>query len=371
MFTGLRDTGTKRNTHAQQRAIFFIVFFFFNVYRRDPLEQTYLVVQNVDKYFLLPVDHKELIEKPGGRLSIGGGMVIKSEEHDIPEETSEQLIEPAEPERPQTDETPQSRTDVPVEMPLQLSQWFEQGSNSSGSGSIPASSAGNKKTSNCCDYCSRVFRRKYELKRHLATHSNTRVECSVCHQFLKTKRTLNLHMKLHEESDKMFECSECDFRSKRMPSMKRHQIRKHSMHANFKCDICSRVFKLNSDLTRHNQLKHLIEPCCCDICGRTYRNMFFLRKHWYLAKKRKKSCDRMRWRGIRSRNVDYATAQKKAESIQVYNCPKCKWRFKNKSLLDRHMQRHLLSFNCETCGAVFKYRASFLKHQEAHKNDQE
>lgn len=335
------------------------LFFAFRSTQRDPLEQTYLVVQNVDKYFLLPMEHKTLAQKHEEEC-ITGDITIKLEEKDIPEDATErQLIDP------QINETAQVHTNLFVQTPVQFSHWLDQCSNGSES-----------MTSNeemfTCDCCSKIFKKKYALQRHLETHSNIRVECSVCHRLLKTKKTLKLHMMLHEDTGKIFECSECGFMSKQKQSMTRHQIRMHSKFADYQCPLCPKTFKFNGDLKRHHEAKHVVDPCYCEICGKTYRNSHFLRKHRRISKSHRNAYTRVCYGAIRgNQNIECATSQNTGKVKRVFNCSKCKRQFSSLRLLNKHMQRHLLIFNCDICGAVFKYKASFLKHQESHKQSEQ
>ncbi|XP_050575055.1 zinc finger protein 17-like [Bombus affinis] len=312
------------------------------------------------------MEHKNTSAQKHEEECITGDITIKFEEQDIPEDTTEQqVIESPERKNPQIDGTAQVHTNLPVQTPVQFSQWLNQCSNG------PESMASNEKTFTC-DCCSKIFRKKYALQRHLETHSNARMECSVCHRLLKTKKTLKLHMMLHEDTGKIFECSECGFMTKQKQSMTRHQIRMHSKIADYKCQLCPKTFKFNGDLKRHHEAKHVVDPCYCEICGKTYRNSHFLRKHRRISKTHRNAYSRVCYGAIRgNQNIECATSQNKGKVKRVFNCSKCKWRFSSWRLLNKHMQRHLLIFNCDICGAVFKYKASFLKHQESHKQSEQ
>ncbi|XP_076766390.1 uncharacterized protein LOC143433130 [Xylocopa sonorina] len=350
---------------------------------RDPLEQTYLVVQNVDKYFLLPVDHSIPPKQHEGE-SIMSEINIKTEVQDILEDTTEQLLEESELNQKPHLVKPQYTPGLPIQLPLQLSRLFEQCSKPESM--IVKSNLDDVKMQDdekifTCDHCPKTFSKKYSLRRHMATHNSAlNFECVVCHQLLKTKRTLRLHMVLHEDSGKMFQCSDCGFMSKRSHSLKRHQIRIHSKYFNYKCPHCPKMFKLSSDYTRH-QMKHVVAPCRCEVCGKVYQNEFFLRVHRTMGKNRRTACC-VRYERIRSDlNVaEYTTTphgkivlratstKKKKGDVKRFNCPQCKWRFSSWRLLHKHLQRHLLSYKCDICGVVFKYKASFLKHKESHKD---
>ncbi|XP_017754548.1 PREDICTED: zinc finger protein 836-like [Eufriesea mexicana] len=330
---------------------------------RDPLEQTYLVVQNVDKYFLLPVQHNVPTQKQQEQVPTAPEVNVKTEvQEDVAQETREQP--PAE--GLKLDDRSRLPPALPIQLPLQLSQWLDQYSSSE---DTMTKTMGTEKIFTC-DYCPKAFRQKYSLQRHQATHSNTRTfECSVCQQLLKTKRTLRFHMMLHEDSGKIFQCTDCGFMSKRNHSLKRHQIRIHSKYFNYKCPHCPKMFKLNADLKRH-QMKHVIAPCYCEVCGKMYQNEFFLRVHQTMGKNRRTTCCYTAVQNGRIIVKATSARNKKGDVKRVFKCSQCKWRFSSWKLLRKHMQRHFLSYNCETCGAVFKYKASFLKHQDSHKEEQ-
>ncbi|XP_017787940.1 PREDICTED: zinc finger protein 260-like [Habropoda laboriosa] len=329
----------------------------------NPLEHTYLIVRNVGKYFLLPVDRKVDKQKPPTEQSITPE--IKTE---LLDEVVEEIPdEPCNEEIFELNEKLSSSSVWSAQTPLELSEYLKQ---------HPTSSSMITKYTNggkigqifCCDCCGKIFRRKETLRKHINTHDNKRTfECSVCHQLLKTKRTLLLHMGLHEHSGKLYECTDCDFISKRSHSLKRHQIRRHTKYFDYKCHQCPKMFKLQMDFKRH-LLKHVVEPCRCDVCGKVYQNEYFLRVHQTMGKNRRTACCRRYERVKGGQEVSENGVSKGGKGRKVFKCPQCKWRFRNWRLLHRHMQRHLLSYKCNVCGAVFKYKASFLKHEEAHRD---
>ena len=76
--------------------------------------------------------------------------------------------------------------------------------------------------------------------------------CQICHKSYSNKRSLNQHMKFHDES-KALKCDVCLKLFSCKSSLEVH-YRIHTGEKPFACQICNRKFARNSDLIKHHNI---------------------------------------------------------------------------------------------------------------------
>uniref|UniRef100_A0A914I1P6 C2H2-type domain-containing protein n=1 Tax=Globodera rostochiensis TaxID=31243 RepID=A0A914I1P6_GLORO len=115
-----------------------------------------------------------------------------------------------------------------------------------------------------CTHCARPFKRAWDLKRHLRTHTDERpFVCDACGRRFRLRTTLADHWRTHEEAEThatQFQCSACAKRFLSRSALKLH-MRTHTGEAPFRCPerSCSRTFRTKKLMLTHRRNDHCSE----------------------------------------------------------------------------------------------------------------
>ena len=154
---------------------------------------------------------------------------------------------------------------------------------------------------NCCSYCGKIFRRRYQLDTHLNIHTGLKPhQCEICGRQFRAITTLQRHLNTHE-SRKVFTCQFCYKEFTHRAALVSHEIR-HTQERNIPCDGCEKLFYTLNQLDTHkrklhNKLDDFSLPFACDICPKRYRcasalSTHKLKKHYKMAKYLCEQCDK-------------------------------------------------------------------------------
>uniref|UniRef100_A0A914VWQ6 C2H2-type domain-containing protein n=1 Tax=Plectus sambesii TaxID=2011161 RepID=A0A914VWQ6_9BILA len=122
-----------------------------------------------------------------------------------------------------------------------------------------------------CPVCVRVYCSRRALKRHFASHSHDfRFKCSQCDAAFAFKSILTNHEKTHKEAS--FACKRCTKKFKRRDMLQRHLTSVHSARPVFICVFsnCLRQFRRRDRLRDHVKLHTGVAAASavtCDACG--------------------------------------------------------------------------------------------------------
>jgi len=103
-----------------------------------------------------------------------------------------------------------------------------------------------------CRVCSKLFKRRQDVRRHKISHSDQRnFSCQECGKKFKRNQDLSVHMASHSQ-EKKFRCTVCDKKFKRRQDIKRHMIF-HNEEKNVPCmhPGCEKRFKRKQDMNAH------------------------------------------------------------------------------------------------------------------------
>lgn len=160
--------------------------------------------------------------------------------------------------------------------------------------------------------------------------------CNDCEKIYSSIGSLRSHTRVH--NPKQHRCDVCGryFRSLRW--LKKHAII-HTDDSPYKCPICSTLFKNNDRYTIHYRTHSDHKPYHCDICGKRFRISGNLKLH-----------------------------KKVHAPEKAFKCDICNKEFSSNKGLISHVLTHSEGqiFKCTQCGKIFGRQDHYVKHQETH-----
>lgn len=191
-----------------------------------------------------------------------------------------------------------------------------------------------------CEYCSKIFLRKNQLKKHVLIHTGEKsYKCDVCSKQFGRLDVLKTH-KLTHSTDKPYKCDVCFASFARTKYLKRHKI-VHSGEKPFECKICVKRFSSAPGLKKH-QVVHTGEKLYkCELCPRRFTSHTSLKIHKYAH-----------------------TGEK------LFKCEVCEKNLSNSGALAIHMRRHTgeKPFACHLCPMAFVAKEPLKAHVKKHTN---
>lgn len=113
-----------------------------------------------------------------------------------------------------------------------------------------------------CHICDARYVGRGQFNKHVKEHTETvpkkTFQCEICERVLKSKNTLQIHMRIHT-NQKPYSCRHC-FKSFRNPTdHKQHELAHEGVKL-YECPGCSDRFTCNSNLQKHRRVRK-------DTCG--------------------------------------------------------------------------------------------------------
>lgn len=221
----------------------------------------------------------------------------------------------------------------------------------------------------CCDVCKKTFRYQSEVTAHRKSHEKPTFQCDICSAMFIHKSHLATHRRKHLNEFVEW-CKECNLGFVSKSLFTKHQ---NLVHKNLKlmCDICgdrlSSLSSLKEHKLTHNQSYGSERSHVCEICGKSYLTLRNLREHMRTHTKLRRYVCSICGKNVSSKKV-LETHIKMHTGVKDYICGVCSKGFASKEYLDMHSRTHTGNKPsiCEYCGKKFTQKTSLTVHIRHH-----
>lgn len=233
-----------------------------------------------------------------------------------------------------------------------------------------------------CRMCSKIFKTKYAMKFHLATHEpkkgktkNVLSICDICGKQLKSESKLAIHFYNHAKVLNMannkagsgISCETCAEIFSNQLDLHRHEKLTHTKSPN--CEICNEVFTKEIDLINHLR-RHEIYLEICGICSKKFDSPEKLRHHKKTHATKPNDIFSCPICKKQFADVDLLKNHSTTHLDESYKCEKCKRTFNNVITYDFHVKQHLEpKFLCSVCGKQYFNKVTLRCHLRTHNNE--
>ncbi|KAL5235200.1 hypothetical protein ACI65C_002610 [Semiaphis heraclei] len=121
-----------------------------------------------------------------------------------------------------------------------------------------------------CDFCFKMFIKKFKLNEHRRTHTGEKpYVCNVCGRSFSQKVNLVRHNRTHNV-ERPYACNYCGQLFSQKENLSAH-IKTHTGETPYACNICGQSFSRQHHLDRHNNRTHVVKkPETCNVCGQSF-----------------------------------------------------------------------------------------------------
>ncbi|KAG4077404.1 hypothetical protein HA402_009805 [Bradysia odoriphaga] len=241
-----------------------------------------------------------------------------------------------------------------------------------------------------CSKCSKVFITRMHFKAHLKEHKRPEVslsqsldnlikkkkakaksaaqgshQCHICSTSFVKETELNVHMKVHTETEWL-----CHLCGKKLMNKRNliHHYRVHSDEKPFACDECGRTFASKEKWKLHAKGHSGIRPHSCTHCDKSFIQKGHLVKHMkvHFPDERRFKCDQC--------SKDFSKEERlerhllKHAGLRPVGCNYCEKRFRSNNHRIEHERTHTgeKPYRCPICDKCFGQRATLRGHVKIH-----
>nr|XP_029707709.1 zinc finger protein 26 [Aedes albopictus] len=212
-----------------------------------------------------------------------------------------------------------------------------------------------------CPYCDRRYAeqraREYHVRTyHLGDNVPCPSTCDICGTVCASVLALRTHMKRHTHS---YTCDICGKAFAQNSKLKRHVTRVHENTSSHECKICQKRLKTIDAYELHMRTIHDgRRDFECQLCGHRFTTAAFLRMHQKQSQDGTTCKPRNNWRTHYSTRIN-------AEGTKVFCCSICSKEF-TRSIAE-HLRTHFpIEYECPICLAKLPNKTSFDRHRLQH-----
>ncbi|XP_005107343.1 uncharacterized protein LOC101845423 [Aplysia californica] len=223
-----------------------------------------------------------------------------------------------------------------------------------------------------CELCDKSFARDTYLRMHMLSHTGERLyKCTECDKTFNDSTRFKDHKRMHT-GERAYKCDLCGEEFFFKQNLKYHRL-SHTGERAFKCDFagCTSKFKTKDDLKKHQRTHSTDRPWRCDKCGKAYSEKRYLLRHMRKhTGERPYKCE-ICGAAYALRN-GLLTHRMTHSEERPFQCSFCSKQFKYKNCLNAHLETHTSArpHKCETCGVTYKSRTALLHHRRNHTGKQ-
>eukprot|EP00092_Neocalanus_flemingeri_P026148 GFUD01028339.1.p1 GENE.GFUD01028339.1~~GFUD01028339.1.p1 ORF type:complete len:683 (+),score=146.91 GFUD01028339.1:53-2101(+) len=192
-----------------------------------------------------------------------------------------------------------------------------------------------------CRFCDMTFKHKPTRNFHVESqHKDTQHMCEICSKAFKTKSAISKHMRRHSDVPYFkFPCSHCSKGAQSEKGLQTHMETNHQ-GKQYMCAYCASAFTSSTERIMHEKRVHGEKTIPCNQCEKKFALEYQLNNH--------------------IKNVHI----KKKDKI----CPICGEEFFDLDTFKCHVNRHSdhRPFPCDTCGKAFHTSRDMKTHMKVH-----
>lgn len=233
--------------------------------------------------------------------------------------------------------------------------------------------------------CRKIYKVKENLMRHVETHSpdsinniedSIKIESdSASIQMETTTLKKRVCKSANFESVKRKRSTPASGKQKKRKCQKKKQTQDAPIY-HCEVDGCSYYSKYKSAIDLHKNKHSLDRPFQCEVCDKTFKNVYALRMHVLIHNNQRFECP---FDGCNAIYSWYYTLKKHirvhTNQAPIHRCdwPGCDYQSHRPDLLRKHRTRHTgerkYPCNWPDCGKAFKTESGLFDHLSMHKNE--
>ncbi|XP_053619094.1 zinc finger protein OZF-like isoform X4 [Plodia interpunctella] len=194
-----------------------------------------------------------------------------------------------------------------------------------------------------CSVCSKEYRTKKNIGRHLIGHSEDRpYQCKICGRTYKTASEIIRHGRVHNEA-KLFCSHQCGYSTVYLGALRTHEKRHNKTEHKYKCETCEKGFDVRTWYEQHQNVHNGLKPFICEICGLAFHMNRYLTAH-------------------------RSAVHPHTSTLKRYVCIHCSLPCDSKKALTQHLKVHGVksSFLCDVCGKTLCSAEQLKFHKRMH-----